>query len=161
MVHIYEDVKRRIALGRPTAALSFDRNMGAYFQAYQRGGIMYHDSLDAAFEIHGAIYAQYQRMRGRSSLGYLVSDESPPRPARVVGRVSSVAGLFIGRPEPVRFPSKIKCIWITSISVNRVSWDSRPERRARCPEGRSKSFKAGGCITAPASPRHMKSTAPF
>ena len=38
---------------------------------------MYHDSVGAAFELHGAIYALFRDLRNASALGYLVTDESP------------------------------------------------------------------------------------
>jgi len=38
---------------------------------------MYHDSVGAAFELHGAIYQLYRSLRDVSALGYLVADEAP------------------------------------------------------------------------------------
>jgi LGFP repeat len=72
----YEAIRRKVALGQPTAALVFDGTTGTHLQQYQHGAIMFHDSVGAAFEIHGAIHAKYKSMSNRSKLGYLVSDET-------------------------------------------------------------------------------------
>ncbi len=71
-----ESIRRKLSFGEPTGALTLDRMTGASLQHYQRGAIMYHDSVGAAFEIHGGIYAKYKAMPTRSTLGHLVSDES-------------------------------------------------------------------------------------
>ncbi len=73
----WELVRPRIALGEPTARPAYNVATGAYIQPCQAGLLMYHDSVGAAFEMHGAIYALYNSNAAvRSSLGYLVSDES-------------------------------------------------------------------------------------
>lgn len=72
-----EAIRKKLSLGEPTGALTFDRVSGASLQHYQHGAIMHHDSVGAAFEMHGGIYAKYKAMSTRSTLGYLVSDESP------------------------------------------------------------------------------------
>jgi hypothetical protein len=71
----YEAIKKKLNLGNVVKRLAYDRATGAYIQHYQRGAIMYHDSVGAAFEIHGAIYNTFKSMRNKSQLGYLVSDE--------------------------------------------------------------------------------------
>ncbi|MEO8627096.1 MAG: LamG-like jellyroll fold domain-containing protein [Betaproteobacteria bacterium] len=70
----YEGTGNKVALGKPVAARIFEPTSGNHTQPYERGAIMYHDSVGAAFVIDGAIYAAYQAMANRSQLGYLVSD---------------------------------------------------------------------------------------
>lgn len=74
----YEKFKKSYNTGNRTAKIEFNSVTGGYWQQYERCGIMYHDSLGAAFEIHGGIYAKYSSMNAakRSELGFLVSDET-------------------------------------------------------------------------------------
>ena len=74
----YEKFKQKFNVGKKTSKVEFNVVTGGHFQHYERCGIMYHDSLGAAFEMHGAIYAKYKSMsrNKRSELGFLVSDES-------------------------------------------------------------------------------------
>jgi hypothetical protein len=77
ITHKLETLRARLDLGEPLAAIAYQWGSGAYLQHYQYGALMYHDSLGAAFELHGAIYARFRSLRTVSSLGYLVSDEVP------------------------------------------------------------------------------------
>lgn len=72
----YESIRKRIATGKKTKPLHFETRTGVHMQYYEKCAILYHDSLGAAFEMHGGIYAKYKSMSNRSDLGYLVSDES-------------------------------------------------------------------------------------
>jgi len=77
ITHKLESLRERLDLGEPLAAIAYQWGSGAYLQPYQHGALMYHDSVGAAFELHGAIYALYRSLRNASALGYLVTDESP------------------------------------------------------------------------------------
>ena len=73
--HKLELMRASFDLGSPITELKYERTIDAYLQHYDRGALMYHDSIGAAFEIHGSIYAKYKAMPNRAELGYLVSDE--------------------------------------------------------------------------------------
>lgn len=77
ITHKLESLRERLDLGEPTGPIGYQWGSGAYLQHYERGALMYHDSVGAAFELHGAIYALFRSLRSASSLGYLVSDEAP------------------------------------------------------------------------------------
>ena len=73
----WEQVRNRVPMGPPQAAPAYDVDSGAWHQPCASALLMYHESVGAAFEMHGAILAYYQANRGqRRNLGYLVSDES-------------------------------------------------------------------------------------
>jgi hypothetical protein len=76
ITHKLETLRERLDLGEPLAAIAYQQGSGAYLQHYEYGALMYHDSVGAAFELHGAIYALFRSLRNPSSLGYLVSDEA-------------------------------------------------------------------------------------
>jgi len=71
----YEMVKSKIALGAQISAPIYNAVTGGHEQKYTTGTIIYHDSLGAAFEMHGGIYQFYKNWNKRNDLGYLVSDE--------------------------------------------------------------------------------------
>lgn len=71
----YNSICQQINLGSPLGKPGFDALVGAYVQRYDNGLIMYHDSIGAAFEMHGAIYEFYKTYQQSGELGYLVSDE--------------------------------------------------------------------------------------
>lgn len=75
VTHKLEMVLPHIDLGAPTTPLTHDPNADAYLQHYDRGAIMYHDSVGAAFEMHGGIYVLYKTLSDPAALRYLVSDE--------------------------------------------------------------------------------------
>src|SRR5919201_1849562 len=75
ITHKLETLRQRLDLGEPITPIKYQWANGAYLQHYEGGAFMYHDSIGAAFELHGAIYDYYRSMRISSSLGYLVSDE--------------------------------------------------------------------------------------
>lgn len=68
-------LSRIVNLGSSTSNIYNDMPSGCFRQDYQYGAIMYHESMGAAFEIHGEIYNFYKNYGARSSLGFLVSDE--------------------------------------------------------------------------------------
>jgi len=72
-----ESVRGRVDLGQRTGGIDYLWYAGkSYVQKYERGAIMYHDSVGAAFELHGAIHDLYFSSRSLPrTLGYLVSDE--------------------------------------------------------------------------------------
>lgn len=69
-------IEKRINTGKRTQGMKFDHKTGSYTQYYERCGIMYHESIGGALEMHGAIYAKFKSMPNKSSLGYLTTDES-------------------------------------------------------------------------------------
>lgn len=69
------DVEKKVNLGAEASSVRFDNVTGAYTQNFQHGLIMYHDSIGAAFEMHGAIWNYYKGYRNKRVLGYLISDE--------------------------------------------------------------------------------------
>lgn len=71
-----ESLREQLDLGEPLSAIALQSGSGSYIQHYQQGALMYHDSVGAAFELHGAIYALYRTLFNPSVLGYLVTDES-------------------------------------------------------------------------------------
>jgi hypothetical protein len=77
ITHKLETLRERLDLGEPLSAIGYQWRSGAYLQHFEHGALMYHDSVGAAFELHGAIYALFHNLRLPGSLGYLVSDESP------------------------------------------------------------------------------------
>jgi hypothetical protein len=77
ITHKLESLRERLDLGEAVTAIAYQWGSGAYLQHYEHGALMYHDSVGSAFELHGAIYALFRTLRSASSLGYLVSDESP------------------------------------------------------------------------------------
>lgn len=77
ITHKLETIRERLDLGEPLDAIAYQWASGAYLQHYEYGALMYHDSVGAAFELHGAIYTLFRKLRTASSLGYLVSDEAP------------------------------------------------------------------------------------
>ncbi|MEJ7791982.1 MAG: hypothetical protein WKF65_08440 [Gaiellaceae bacterium] len=77
ITHKLETLRQRLDLGEPTGAISYQWRSGAYLQHYDRGALMYHDSVGSAFELHGAIYELFRSLRIPWALGYLVSDEVP------------------------------------------------------------------------------------
>ncbi len=91
-----ESVRNRVDLGERTTGLNYMWSAGgAYLQRYERGAIMCHDSVGAAFEMHGAIHDLYLSSRSMPlDLGYLVSDEGPT--TRAGGRKSlfSKGGIY-------------------------------------------------------------------
>ena len=77
ITHKLESLRERLDLGEAVGPIVHQGGSGAYLQPYQYGALMYHDSVGAAFEMHGAIYALFRGWRNAGSLGYLVSDEAP------------------------------------------------------------------------------------
>ena len=81
ITHKLETLREQLDLGEPLSAIEYKGGLSVlnayYFQPYQHGALMYHDSLGMAFEMHGAIYERYRTMGRTPPLGYLVSDESP------------------------------------------------------------------------------------
>lgn len=69
------DAEASYNLGSEAGPVRFDAQIDAYWQEFQRGRIMYHDSIGVAFEMHGVIWAFYKRYARKSALGYLVTDE--------------------------------------------------------------------------------------
>ncbi|MBL9127452.1 MAG: hypothetical protein JNL97_07395 [Verrucomicrobiales bacterium] len=72
----WESIRSRINVGNPTEAIRFDLNTGAHVQTYERGTLMFHDSVGAAFEMHGAIDQLYRGYAQKGALGHLVTDET-------------------------------------------------------------------------------------
>ncbi len=70
-----EAISRTISFGAPLSRYAYDAATDAYLQFFERGLVMYHDSLGMAFEMHGAIFERYKSMENRAELGFLVSDE--------------------------------------------------------------------------------------
>jgi hypothetical protein len=71
----YEAIRPALEFGEPTGPVQFDYVASAHAQRYERGCIMFVDTIGAAFELHGAIWQRYESLPNRSVLGYLVSDE--------------------------------------------------------------------------------------
>jgi hypothetical protein len=71
-----EAIEKKINTGKRVHGIKFDSKTGSYTQYYEHCGIMYHESVGVAFEMHGAIYAKFKSMAKRSDLGYLTTDES-------------------------------------------------------------------------------------
>lgn len=69
------DVESTVNLGSEAGPVRFNSSTGAYTQDFARGLIMYHDSIGAAFEMHGSIWTRYKSFGRKDLLGYLVSDE--------------------------------------------------------------------------------------
>lgn len=69
------DCEPQFNLGNEAGSVRFDSSTSAYRQDFERGLIMYHDSMGMAFEMHGLIWQFYKSYPGRGRLGYLVSDE--------------------------------------------------------------------------------------
>jgi len=69
-------IEKKINSGRRIGGIKFDSKTGSYTQYYERCGIMYHESVGVAFEMHGAIYTKFKSMTKKSDLGYLTTDES-------------------------------------------------------------------------------------
>jgi len=72
----HAQIKNKINMGKPLQAVKYDSSTGAHTLLYQNGGIMFHESAGAAFEMHGQIYNRFKSMRNKSALGFLVTDES-------------------------------------------------------------------------------------
>jgi len=72
-----ESVRGRVDLGERTGKLELvPLADDSRLQRYERGAIMYQESVGVAFEMHGAIYDLYFSSRSLTpTLGYLVSDE--------------------------------------------------------------------------------------
>jgi hypothetical protein len=72
----WEATRPRLNLGNPIEAIRHDLATGAHQQTYEHGTIMFHDSVGAAFEMHGAIDQFVRGYAQKSALGYLVTDET-------------------------------------------------------------------------------------
>jgi len=72
----HANVKSKINCGKALKGIKYDPQTGSHTQFYERCAIMYHESVGAAFEMHGAIFNRYKRMSNKSKIGFLVSDES-------------------------------------------------------------------------------------
>ena len=75
MSYKYEQIKPSLNFGQPKAKYTYDPAINAYKQEYDFGLIMYNESIGAAFEMHGAMFASYTAQANKRDLGYLVSDE--------------------------------------------------------------------------------------
>lgn len=91
-----ESVRDRVDLGERTMGINYLWSAGgSYLQRYERGAIMYQDSVGAAFEMHGAIHDLYLSSRRMPlDLGYLVSDEGDTTHAGGRKNVFSKGGIY-------------------------------------------------------------------
>lgn len=72
----HAQIKNKINSGKRAQGIKYDSSIGSHTQFYEHCGIMYHENVGVAFEMHGTIYSKYKSMRNKSELGYLVTDES-------------------------------------------------------------------------------------
>lgn len=93
----HAQIKSKINCGKRVQDIKYDRLTGSHTQHYERCGIMYHESVGVAFEMHGAIYAKYKAMRNKSVLGYLVTDEVKATSASGRKSLFSKGGIYWSR----------------------------------------------------------------
>lgn len=90
----YEVVRKKINLGAIDKTIRYVAATGSHIQYFSKGAIMYHDSIGAAFEIHGAIFKCYKGWQNRDSLGYLIVDESDTTKAHGKKSLFSKGGIY-------------------------------------------------------------------
>lgn len=88
------DLEPVLNLGNETSKVKFDSASTAYIQAFQRGLIMYHDSIGAAFEMHGDIWKFYKSYGKKVAIGYLITDESNATKNRTRKSLFSKGGIY-------------------------------------------------------------------
>lgn len=88
------DLESALNLGNETSKVRYDAASTAYVQDFQHGLIMYHDSLGAAFEMHGGIWNFYKRYGRKSAIGYLITDESDATKHRARKSLFSKGGIY-------------------------------------------------------------------
>lgn len=93
----HAQIKNTISTGKLTKAIKYDGVVGSYTAFFEKCAIMYHETVGAAFEMHGSIYAKYKSMTNKSILGFLVTDES--KATNTAGRKSifSKGGIYWSR----------------------------------------------------------------
>jgi hypothetical protein len=138
-------VANSVNLGQPTAAIAFDAAAGAYVQPHERGAVMYHDSLGAAFEIHGEIHRVYASSNAsvKTALGYLTSDEGPAS-SRLGGRkntFSKGAIYFSPATGPVPVTDRIFLSYEHIDGVEIIGFPAQPARAV--PGGLEQRFQNG------------------
>ncbi|WGD34609.1 hypothetical protein [Olleya sp. YS] len=90
-------IKKTIATGALLKKIKYDTAVGSYTAFYEKCAIMYHETAGSAFEMHGSIYNRFKSMTNKSSLGFLVTDES--KATNTSGRKSifSKGGIYWSR----------------------------------------------------------------
>jgi hypothetical protein len=71
----HQQIKATLNLGAPSGGITYDHAIDAYTQLYAAGLIMFHESVGAAFAMHGTIFTTYRALPNKAALGYLISDE--------------------------------------------------------------------------------------
>ncbi len=90
----YEVTRKKINLGVIDKGIRYVVATGSHIQYFSKGAIMYHDSIGAAFEIHGAIFKFYKGWQKRNTLGHLIIDESDTTKAGGKKSLFSKGGIY-------------------------------------------------------------------
>ncbi|MGY5851375.1 LGFP repeat-containing protein [Salegentibacter sp. F14] len=85
----------KINTGERIKGIQYNNAVGSFVQFYQRCGIMFHERVGRAFEMHGSIFSKFKSLRNKASeLGYLVSDESISTDSRGRKSLFSKGGIY-------------------------------------------------------------------
>ncbi|HEX7772996.1 MAG TPA: hypothetical protein VF435_11290 [Pyrinomonadaceae bacterium] len=99
ITHKVELLRQRLNLGEPVTAISFQQGAGAYLQHYQRGALMYHDSLGVLLKCTARSMTTTERWA--SPRHSAISSATKHRqPMQQVARVSSRKARSTGHPRP-------------------------------------------------------------
>ena len=72
----HAQIKSKMNPGKALQGIIYNAATGSHTQFYQNCGLMYHETVGVAFEMHGTIYTKYKAMGNKHALGYLVTDET-------------------------------------------------------------------------------------
>lgn len=91
----HAELNGKINTGNRLKGIQYNSTVGSFTQFYQNCGIMFHERVGKAFEMHGSIYSKYQALRNKAAeLGYLVTDESKATDTRGRKSLFSKGGIY-------------------------------------------------------------------
>jgi len=93
-----QQLKATLNLGAPSGAITYDAAIDAYTQLYTAGLLMFTESVGAAFEMHGTIFAAYRALANKAALGYLISDEGNGGAPNTRKNLFSQGGMYWSGP---------------------------------------------------------------
>jgi hypothetical protein len=132
MSYKYEQINPSLNFGQPKAKYAYDAAISAYKQEYDFGLIMYNESIGAAFEMHGAIFASYNALANKHDLGYLVSDEGNAASPGIRKNIFSKGGISAATTSSTstsNFPSpSYRIVRAASSILRSMSGRAIPER---------------------------------
>lgn len=94
----HAELNGKIITGERLKDIQYNTSVGCFTQFYENCGIMYHESIGKAFEMHGSIYSRYKTLRNKASeLGYLITDESKATDNKGRKSLFSKGGIYWSR----------------------------------------------------------------